>query len=70
MAKGKAADANGIILEMILCASDVFLQAVANMFTAILARKGLPPQAWKEALIKVVFNKRGARLPENYRPIC
>eukprot|EP00973_Karenia_brevis_P036586 5043515-Karenia_brevis.AAC.1 len=55
---------------MILCASDVFLQAVANMFTAILTQKGPPPQAWKEALIKVIFKKGDARLPENYRPIC
>eukprot|EP00973_Karenia_brevis_P018272 2508732-Karenia_brevis.AAC.1 len=55
---------------MFLCASESMLKAIANLFTSILKPDGTPPQAWREALIKVVFKKGDVRLPENYRPIC
>eukprot|EP00973_Karenia_brevis_P072582 10082551-Karenia_brevis.AAC.1 len=70
MRKGKAADVNGVVMEMLLHGSDALLGMISDLFNAILQPNALPPSAWRETMIKVIFKKGDVKLPENYRPIC
>ena len=66
----KAPDDNGIVAELLSNGSDLLLQMIADIFTAVLDPRTSVPGYWKASSIRVIFKKGDARLPENYRPIC
>ena len=68
MAKGKAGDNAGLVVEMLQSSSDAFMEAMADMFNDILST-ATTPAAWKHSRVKVLFKKGDAKMPENYRPI-
>ena len=70
MKKGRAADDAGIVSELLDEASDELIQAIADIFSAILRPGEAIPAAWKSSSIRVLFKKGNPKLPENYRPIC
>ena len=66
----KAADERGIIAEFLNKGSELLLQMIAEIFTAILNQRAMVPDYWKASSIRVIFKKGDERLPENYQPIC
>ena len=69
MAKKKASDTAGIVVEMIQNSSREFLQTIVDIFNQILQPTPLTPSSWKESAVKVLFKKGDPKQPENYRPI-
>jgi hypothetical protein len=69
MAKNRAADDSGLVVEMLQEASDYTLQVVVEIFNEILQPEPQTPDAWKTSRIKVLYKKGDQKLPENYRPI-
>ena len=70
MAKKKAADAAGIVVEMLQCGGQALAELLAEVFSAILQAKARPPEYWKMAMVKVLYKAGDAKDPANYRPIC
>eukprot|EP00973_Karenia_brevis_P080777 11207229-Karenia_brevis.AAC.1 len=66
----KSADEAGIVAELLRESSNMMLQLVADIFTAVLQPNTAIPDYWKASSIRVLFKKGDKRLPENYRPIC
>jgi hypothetical protein len=69
MAKKKASDTAGIVVEMIQNSSREFLQTIVDIFNQILQPTPLTPSSWEESAVKVLFKKGDPKQPENYRPI-
>ena len=69
MKRKKAADAAGIVAEMLKDGGIRVAAAIAGLFNDVLEMDGPPPASWKECRIKVLFKKGDEKLLENYRPI-
>jgi hypothetical protein len=69
MKNGKAADANGVVAEMIKMGGQKLHSAIANLFNDVLVNNAEAPEEWKHTRIKVIFKKGDPQLPSNYRPI-
>ena len=69
MAKKKAPDRNGIVVEMLQAGSDVLLEVVAKTFNDVLHNSVMTPESWKLSIIKVLYKKGDPKLSDNYRPI-
>ena len=69
MAKGKAADKTGLVIEMLSSAGDGLLRCVAHLFTEV-ANGREAPASWKKSNLSVLFKAGDCRLPENYRPLA
>ena len=69
MAKNKAADSGGLVIEMLQEGSDNLLQAVVDAFNDILKPVPQTPAAWAESRARVLYKKGDALQAENYRPI-
>ena len=70
MEKNKAADDAGIVCELLCEASSIVIEAIADLFTAILQPGAALPSSWKSSSIKVLFKKGDPKVPGNYRPVC
>ena len=70
MKEGKAQDQVGIIAEMLKDGSDHLLELILDVFNDILMLRGMPPNAWKQTKLTVIFKKGDPELPKNYRPIA
>ena len=66
----KAPDGNGIVSELLCQGSDMLIELIADIFTAVMNPQTTIPEYWKASSIKVLFKKGDQRLPGNYRPIC
>ena len=69
MAKKKAADERGIVVEMLQEGGAFMIQLIGELFSEIFQRKALAPESWKTSLVKVLFKKGDPKQPGNYRPI-
>ncbi len=69
MAKGKAADKSGIVVEMLQAGGCKLAELMATTFSQLLLDELEPPDSWKQSLITVLFKKGDAKHLENYRPI-
>ena len=69
MAKKKASDTAGLVVEMIQHCSRDFLKTIVGIFNQILQPTPLTPSSWKEATVKLLYKKGDPKQPENYRPI-
>jgi hypothetical protein len=69
MAKKKAKDAKGVVVEMLQNASTEFLDLVASLFTDVLDADADPPSTWKTTRLMVLFKKGDPKDASNYRPI-
>ena len=67
--KGKAADSEGIVAEIVKCGGPVLMEAIASLFTDVLAEEKEPPASWRHSRVTVLFMKGDPKLPQNYRPI-
>ena len=56
MAKGKAGDSAGLVVEMLQSGSEALNGALAALFTDILLAE-CSPSAWKHSRIRVLFKK-------------
>ena len=63
MAKGKAGDNAGLVMEMLQSSSDAFMEAMAGMFNDILST-ATTPAAWQHSRVKVLFKKGDTKMPE------
>ena len=70
MAKRKAGDARGIVIEMIQKGGQLLMEQLAELFSDILSPDKGPPDYWKEARLKVLSKKGYRGDPANYRPIA
>lgn len=70
MARKKAQDYYGIVVEMPQQGGDYFMQAVAQLFTDILDPENEPPGQWRETRLLVLHKKGERQDAGNYRPIC
>ena len=57
MAKRKAADHKGIVIEMLQQGGPLLKERIADLFTDILQADGMTPEYWKETRLKVLFKK-------------
>jgi hypothetical protein len=69
MAKKKAADKSGIVVEMLQEGSEFMIELIADMFSDALQQKAIVPENWRESVIRVLFKKGDPQQPGNYRPI-
>ena len=69
MAKHKAADHKGLVVEMLQEGSNKLLEIIADVFNDILGGTEAPPDEWKKSRIIVLYKKDDPTLPDNYRPI-
>lgn len=69
MAKNKASDGAGIVVEMLQNAGGTLLSIIADLFNEVLQQDTDPVQ-WKETKVKVLFKKGDTKSLENYRPIA
>ena len=70
MKTGKAADDNGIVAELLREGSNLLIEVITELFSAVLIPGVVVPEYWKASSIRVLLKKGDHRLPENYRPIC
>ena len=70
MAANKAADASGIVVEMLQHGGRPLADVLAAIFTGIFTGEAAPPKRWKKAIIKVMHKSGDQRDANNYRPIC
>ena len=63
--KGKAADPQGIVVEMLQSASEKFLEKVLAIFNAVLRADCTPSSHWRHSELKVIFKNGDATLPKN-----
>ena len=67
---GKAADANGIVAEMLKAGGRPLREALLDLFNTILQPTSPTPRQWQHTLIKVIYKSGDPKLPQNYRPIA
>ena len=70
MAKGKAADEAGVVVEMLQKGGEKLAGIMAEVFTAIFKGQMEPPEYWTSATMKVLYKDGDDKDPANYRPIC
>ena len=69
MAKNKASDSVGMVVDMLQDGSEGLMMMVTELFNSIIGPRPLAPAIWKESCVKVLFKKGDAKNPMNYRPI-
>eukprot|EP00973_Karenia_brevis_P000238 33040-Karenia_brevis.AAC.1 len=69
MAKNKASDRTGLVVEMLQKGSVELRNLIAEVFTDILRGKSGAPAAWKKSFVSVLYKKGDPKIPDNYRPI-
>ena len=67
--KRKARDTKGLVAEMLQHGGDKVVDMLVLLYNGLLKEDALPPESWKTSVVKVIFKKGDAKLPENYRPI-
>jgi hypothetical protein len=70
MAKCKAGDEQGIVVEMLQKGGDHLMQVLVELFNDILDPASMPPEQWRLAKLIVLFKKGDAADPSNYRSIA
>lgn len=70
MAKCKAGDEQGNVVEMLQKGGDHLMQVLVELFDDILDPASIPPEQWRMAKLIVLFKKGDAADPSNYRPIA
>ena len=70
MAKKKAKDSAGLVVEMLQSGSRKLVQVMARLFNIILKGSGEPPDSWKKTLLTLFHKKGDVKMPDNYRPIA
>ena len=68
MAKKKAADKSGIVVEILQEGSEFMIELIADMFSDALQQKAIVPENWRKSVIRVLFKKGDPQQPGNYRP--
>ena len=69
MSKGKAADRDGVLLEMFLFGGDDMLLCLTEIFNDMLQTGDLPPN-WRESFFTLLHKGGDAADPNNWRPIA
>ena len=69
MAKRKAGDSNGIVVEMLRCGGEDLWEEIVCLFTDVLDPAASPPESWRTTRLVVLFKKGDRKDPGNYRPI-
>ena len=69
MPKGKAADRQGVLLEMLLFAGDEIIDHLTNLYNQIL-RGAMIPETWREACFILLHKGGDVDDPNNWRPIA
>ena len=68
--KGKAADNNGIIAEMLTNGGHRLRTTLLHLYNDILKPDAPTPSTWQHTTIKVLHKSGDKQLPSNYRPIA
>ena len=69
MKKRKAADENGLVVELLQYSSDTLIGLVADVFDDLIQGRAGAPENWKRTRLKVLLKKADPQMPGNYRPI-
>ena len=69
MAKRKAGDTSGLVVEMLQKGGSALWSLLAELFTDVLKPEAAPPEQWRKARLIVLFKKGDKQDPANYRPI-
>ena len=70
MKRGKAKDNQGVIAEMLKDGNDTLYSAFLELFNEVLVNENLPPSAWRDTKLVVIFKKGDPMQASNYRPIA
>lgn len=70
MAKRKAGDQAGQVVEMLQRGGRRLHESLAELFNDLLDPVSEPPEYWKETRLKVLFKRGDHTEPGNYRPIA
>lgn len=65
MARKKAGDQAGIIVEMLQHGSAHLRTVIAELFTDILKEGTATPASWKKSFVTVLYKKGDPQLPDN-----
>ena len=68
--KGKAADEAGVVTEMLQHGGTQVVEAMAEIYMAILQEDAEPPGDWKIASMRVLHKAGDDKDPGNYHPNC
>jgi hypothetical protein len=69
MAKNKASDSSGLVVEMLQDGSEMLMAMITELFNSIIGPSPVTPATWKQSCVKVLFKKGDAMNPENYMPM-
>ena len=61
MARNKASDDAGLVIEMVQHGSDALLQTILDISNDIIKRVPQAPQVWRESTVRVLYKKGDAR---------
>ena len=68
--KGKACDQRGLVAEMLKAGKQELNSMLLTLYNEVIQSDKLPPKAWKETIVTVLFKSGDPQLPQNYRPIA
>ena len=66
---GKVCADDGLVAEMLKTGHEGLLATIAVIFTGLLHDKAEVPHTWCVSRLTILYKKRDAKLPKNYRPI-
>ena len=69
MAKGRAPDRNGIILEMFLYGGDALIAYLTFFLNSVVSSGRIPPK-WRESFFVLLHKGGDSKDPNNWRPIA
>ena len=69
MKKGKAADSNGVVVEMLKAAGEALVALIADLYNDVLHPNAQVPEEWRTTRLSVLFTKGDSQMLDNYRPI-
>ena len=69
IAKRKASDDSGLVVDMLQEGSDTLLDIIVSVFKEILKPNPKPPEMSKASRVRVLLKKCDPKLPDNCRPI-
>ena len=70
MARKKAADGSGVVVEMLQAGGEELLEAIAETYNELMKEDAMVPSDWMMTRLIVIFKKGDQSMPENYRPIA
>ena len=70
MAKGKAADTRGLVVEMLQQGNEELMEMLAGLFDNRLDLTSVPPDGWRTTKLLVLFKKGEKDDATHYRPIA